>query len=246
MDRKLTAAVVAVLLVSAALGVGLTGAVGQTAGNRQATISVSGNGEVAAQPDEAVVSVAVTATAENASAAASQVAANASTLRAALNDSALVTEVRTTGYSIRERQAQDQLPGPPGQDGQQQTVTYVARQSFAVTVANVSDAGSVIDIAVSEGASEVDGVRFTLSDERRAELREEAVQRAVADARLQAEAVATATNLTLGSIQSVSVGGANVLTQRAELAAANTNTVIQPREVTVSASVRITYNATSG
>lgn len=245
MARQLSAVVVAVLLVGAALGVGVTAATGQAAVN-QVTISVSGNGEVAAQPDEAVVYVSVTATAENASAAASAVAANVSELRTALDDSNLTSDVRTTDYSISQRTAREQLPGPPGQGGQQGTVTYVARQSFAITVPNVSEAGSVIDVAVAAGATEVRGVQFTLSEERRRELRTEAIQRAVEDARFQAEAVAAATNLTLGSIQSVSVGGGNVFAERVQLAAASRDTVIQPREVTVSASVQVVYNATTG
>jgi uncharacterized protein YggE len=243
MARQLSAVVVAVLLVGAALGVGVTAAAGQAAAN-QATISVSGSGEVAAQPDQAIVFVSVTATAENASAAASQVAANVSALRTALDDSNLTSDVRTTDYSIRQQTAQDQFPGPPGQ-GDQQTVTYVARQSFAVTVRNVTESGSVIDVAVAAGATDVRGIQFTLSEERRRELRAEAIQRAVVDARFRAEAVAAATNLTLGSIQSVSVGGGNVFAERVQLAAADRDTVIQPREVTVSASVQVVYNATA-
>lgn len=124
------------------------------------------------------------------------------------------------------------------------TRSYVARQSFRIAVNDTDAAGRVIDLAVGNGATEVDGVEFTLSDERRREVRGTAIDRAVSDARSQAEAVASSTGLSVGDVRSVSVGGGGFVGVRGD--AAGGGTVIEPGPVTVSVSVGITYNATGG
>jgi hypothetical protein len=247
MVRKLTAIGLVALLVSAVV-VGPAAALGGqqaaslhdarlTAGNDSemntstATITVTGSGAVEAQPDRALVSVSVTATGENASVAAQRLAANVSQLRAALTESNLTDSVQTTSYRVGERRI-----------GDRGETTTVARQSFEIGVPNTSDVGAVIDLAVDAGATEIGGVEFTLSEERREELRRTAIERAVDDAREQAEAVAASTELRITGIESVSVGGGGFVGVRLETA--NADTVVEPSPVTVSVSVQITYDAT--
>ncbi|MFB6140472.1 MAG: SIMPL domain-containing protein [Halosimplex sp.] len=239
MERKLTAIAVTSVVLLSVLGVAGAGTLGsQSAGNETATVSVSATGTVTAEPDRAVVYVAATAEGENASAATSDLASNVSDLRAALDDENLSVEsVETTGYSVyRERPGEGQGQGSA-------PTTYVARQSFAVTTTDVSGAGAVIDTAVANGATEVGGVQFTLSEDRRQELRTEAIGAAVDDARVQAEAVADSTGLTLGSVRSVSTG--QEVGFFGERVAAADGTTIDASPVSVSATVDITYNATA-
>ncbi|WP_435346686.1 SIMPL domain-containing protein [Haloarchaeobius sp. HRN-SO-5] len=199
-------------------------------GDGTATVTVSGTGEASAEPNRALVFVAVTATGDSASAAADGVAANASWLRSALASSRLVDEVTTTDYRIFERR---------NDDG---TRTFVARQSFEVTVPDPDDAGAVVDLAVDSGATEVNGVAFTLSRSRYESLRERALERAVEDARDQAEVLAASTDLALENVRRV-VRDDPSFVPRQELAATS-GTVVDPGPVTVTASVTVTYNAT--
>lgn len=240
MRHTLAAVALAGLLVVGLVGVGGTTAIDTRqetdANDSSASITVSGTGDASAEPDRALVFVAATATADSSSAAAERLAANVSDLREAFGDGngTAVEQIRTTGYNVFERR----------ENG---TVSYVARQSFELTVTDTEAVGDVVDRAVDAGATEVEGVAFTLSRERHREVRATAIDRAVADARAEAEAVAASTDLALDGVRSVSTDEPGFgPVSAAEETADRGGTVIDPSPVRVTASVRITYNATSG
>mgnify|MGYP000669332501 CR=1 FL=1 len=236
MNRKLAVVALTGVVLLSTVGFGsaaLLGSVqaGNQAGNQAATVTVSATGSVTAEPDRAVVGVTATAEADNATAATDRLAENVSTLRDALDDGTLSVEsVATTSYSVLQRTDNG-------------TTTYVARQSFAVTTTNTSEAGAVVDTAVANGATAIDGVAFAISEERRQALRADAIDEAVDDARNQADAVADSTGLSLGTVRSVSTGDASGFLLERDAAA---GTTVEPSPVTVSATVEITYNATAG
>lgn len=240
MAQKLSVVVVVFALVASVATAGFVGAAGGVqskavaaqapAAANQTTISVSATGSVSAQPDSAAVHVASTARADNASQATQQLASNVSTLRDALEAAGVPTDaIRTTDFQVFQQR----------DDG---NATFVARQSFEVTVSNTTEVGRVIDIAVANGATDVFGVEFQLSPERQQELRSQAIDNAIEDARDQAAAVASSANLALGTPQSISVsaGGFTPLVERAD---AGTDIDVSP--VTVTVSVQVTYNATA-
>lgn len=203
----------------------------QTAAGGTPTISASGTGEVTADPDQALVDVAVTATAASPSAATDRLANRTARLRAVLADAGLPEDaVLTTGFQLSERREEPET-------------AFVARQSFELTVANTSDVGRIVDVAVAGGATEVFGVTFTLSPERRQDLRRTAIDRAVVDARAQADAVAASTDLTITGVRSVATGQGQVVPVFERFAVSETT--IDPGPVTVTASVQITYEATA-
>lgn len=231
MVRTPVALAVAGLVILGLFVAGMTtpaGGQGTDAGNEIGTISVSGTGEASAEPDRAVVFVAATATADTSSEAAEELAGNVSRLREALTASNRTDDVRTTDYRIFQRE----------ENGAR---TYVARQAFEVGVPDTGDVGAVIDTAVGAGATEVNGVSFTLSEERRREIRATAIDRAVGDARDRADAVAASTGLAVGEVRSVSVADGGFVPLQRE--AADAGTTIDPGPVTVTSTVRITYEA---
>ncbi|MFB6152558.1 MAG: SIMPL domain-containing protein [Haloarculaceae archaeon] len=232
MERKLTAVVLASVMLLSVLGATGAGTLAaanhaantaaNTAGNA-ATVSASATGEVTAQPDRAVVHLTVSADGSNASEATDALDADVSMLRRALDDENLsVQSVRTTGLAVREG-------GDAG---------YVASQAFAVTT-DADAVGDVVDVAFDSGADEVTATEFTLSPERERALQREAIERAVANARFQAEVVANSTGLTLAGVHSVSVSGVSDAS-----AMLRNGTAVAPEPVTVSATVAVTYNAT--
>ena len=236
---------VAVLFVLLTL-VAAVGPLGGVAAAEQAapgtaTISVSAVGTAEAAPDVAIVSVAITARADGAAAVRDQIANNASQLRSALLD-ANVSEgqLRTTGFSItREVRVED---------GTERPVGFQGVQSFEITLSNTSRAGEIIDLAVANGANRVDGVVFTLSEERGRELRAEALREAMTNARSDAEAIAAAGNLSITGIGSVSTFSPGVLAESADVTEARAPgepTRIDAGPVTVTAEVTVVYNATS-
>jgi uncharacterized protein YggE len=201
------------------------------------TISVTGSGEVQVAPDRAIVSFAVETTADKASAAAEANArtskAVAAALRARLGEQ---DEVSTTHYSLdpfyepRERAAAE----PPRISG------YVARNQVRVETLRIDTVGALIDTAIHAGANRVDGLQFDLQDRSAAE--RDALRRAGAQARLQAESVAEALGVRLKRVIGATTGSPSIFQPRYAMAAEmRASTPIEAGNVTVSATLQVVY-----
>jgi hypothetical protein len=212
----------------------------RTIGAANAThVSVTGSGTISAEADLALVRVSVTALADSADEARQQVAADADRMTAALRDAGVDDDAVTT---LSYRIAPEYDASPDGRE----LVGYRAIHAFSVEVAP-ADAGRVVDLAVGNGADTVDGVAFTLTDETRADLREQALAQAVERARADADAVAAAADLSITEVHRVDVGGDYVpygtAVREVTGGDAGAGTVIEPGPVTVRASVSVTYVA---
>lgn len=204
------------------------------------TVTVAASGQASAQPDVAVLHLESSATAEDPGTAADRLARNVSRLRAALRAADVPADrITTSSYDLsRERPGPGPTPGATDGD-------YVARQRLAVRVANTSRVGELIDVAVANGATAVEGVEFTLSDEQRSRLHRRALEGVMATARERAETVATAEGLTLTGVRRVTTGddGPGPVATEAALASGDAGTRVESGPVTVGASVRVTYVA---
>lgn len=210
-----------------------------TDGPEGPTISVSSSGSVDAAPDLAVVYLSVEAEADSAEAARAQVASDATRMRDALRDAGISDDaVTTTGFAVH-------IVYDYSNEGRE-VVGYRAVHSYRVEV-SPEEAGTVIDTAVGNGATRVSGVQFTLSDERRQELRAQALEEAMTSARADADAIAGASDLTVSGVHSVSTsngGGGPIYYDRAVAEAGDgASTVLEPGDVTVTASVSVVYTA---
>lgn len=170
------------------------------------TIAVSGEGRVSAPPDLAVVSFGVETTAP---AAATAVADNArkstalvEAIKRRIGDK---DKVATTQYSLspvyepRDRAS----AAPPRISG------YVASNLVRVELHDVTAVGTLIDAATGAGANRATDLQFTL--EERGEAQANALARAGADARRQAEATASALGVELGRVLSATTSGGPVV-----------------------------------
>lgn len=206
--------------------------------NAGPSIAATGVGTVEADPDLAVVRLSVVAVADSADAARADAADRTDRLVAALRDAGVDEEdVATVGYHLGPRYDY--------RAEQRELVGYRAVHSLTVEVAP-DRAGAVVDAAVGAAEVTVDGVQFTLSDETRQQLREEAVAAAVADARSDADAAASAAGLTVTGVDTMTVGGSGPVfpVRYAEATAdAGGKTSFQPGPVTVRVSVQVTYRA---
>jgi uncharacterized protein YggE len=197
------------------------------------TVSVSATGTVSTDPDRAVVQASVEQTADTADAARERVAADVGRVRTALDEAGVPADAVTTdGYGV----------GPVYGEGRD-PVGYRATHVLAVET-TPDEAGTVVDAAVGNGATRVDGVRFTLSDERRTDLRATAVDRAMAAARTDADTVAATADRSVTGVESVRVG-ADVsdgpFARGGEADASATR--FDPGPVSVTATVDVTYRA---
>jgi len=215
----------------------------QAGDGTEQTITVGASGSIEAEPDRAVVEVAVTASGEDVSTVRRQLAENASSMRDALNEAGIGNDsISTEYYDISRDRHRERGRDEP---------KYRARHAFTVTVEEPDRVGEVIVVAVENGASEVDRVRFTLTKETRRELREEALADAMSNARTQADTIAGNSGLRVDGVATVSTAEVDVRQFRretVELAAAGDGgggTSISSGPVTVTAQVQVVYDASS-
>lgn len=232
-----------VVLIAVLIGsAGVAGATAADANNdsestdSEPTITVSGEGSVDAPPDEAVVSLAVVAEGDDPASVRDDLDDGADGLREALvaaNVSA--DEIETTDLRIEER---FRTPG-------EQEPAYRGVHAFRVTLDDTERVGPVVDAAADAGA-EIRWLTYRLSSETRDDLRDEALVLAMDDARRQADTLAAAGDLRVTGIRDVDAANQQVTPVRFEedvLEVATNGTTIEPGDVSVSATVRVTYDA---
>lgn len=233
---------VAILLLAA---VGAATAVTPTAQTDQPEkqIDVAASAEVSAQPDQALLRLGVVATAEDAQTARNQVAENVTTVRSALMELNVSAEqIETVNYDIGETRDRAEP---------EQTSGYRAVHTLEITLADIDTVGDVIDGAVDSGANHVQGVSFTLSDEKRHELRQDALEQAMDRGRTDADTLASSADLRVVGASAISASDVSVSPYRVEhgmlesAGDAAASTTIESGPVDVSASVQVVYNATS-
>ena len=231
--------ILALTLVAAVLLAGCTATPLQSAAggaSDESTVSVSASGSATADPDLAIVSLSAGATADSAATARGRVATGVSGVRTALADAGVPdANVTTVGFAIS--------PVYEPVDEGHEVSGY--RASHALTVETTPDrAGEVIDDAVGAGATSVDGVQFTLSDERRATLRATALDDAMSAARTDADGLAATADRTITGVRHVSTGAdfGPLLSTRSAFED-GAGTTLKPGPVTVRVSVDVTYTA---
>jgi len=205
-----------------------------TSGTPQAnSITVSGTGQIQAQPDEAFVSAGVQTRA--------QTAQDAQTTNNRQMQ-AVIDAVKALGIPAKDIQTSGVSLSPVY--GTNETLQgYEARNTINVTVEQINQAGQVLDTAVKAGANQTGGISFGLKND--TALRNKALAAAVADARSKADALAGAASLKISGIQAISESSVNVPipVARAPLgAAASPQAVpVEPGQLTVTAQVTVVY-----
>jgi uncharacterized protein YggE len=222
----------------ALLALAITQAPARAAESSARTIVVSGSGEARARPDLANLSFAIETHAPTAAEASSRNAALAQkvidALKAKLDAKGIVS---TGGYSLT----------PDYEQGEHRTrpriVGYNAQNSITVQTGALTLVGGLIDSAVAAGANRVNYLNFTLKDDTHA--RGEAIAAASHDAQAQARALAASLGLKLGRVikaTTVSEARPMPMAQYQGLAmSARAATPIEPGEMTVPATVTLTY-----
>jgi uncharacterized protein YggE len=204
-------------------------------------IDVSGQGSIDRTPDQAVVSFSIVTNDDAAERATSANNATYNALVGKLNGLGLgPAAIKTTGYYLRY------TPRPAQPNPQfAQRYGYVVTRNVGVTTPRTDQAGAIVDAAVAAGVSTVGGIAFGLRDGRAAY--RAALAAAVADAASQADALAAAAHLRIVRIRAISAGSTAVprvfapALRMAAAAPAVVPTDVQPSDLTVTATVSVTY-----
>ena len=154
--------------------------------NRRVTrVMITGDSIVQAQPDTAIVTIAVVTQNRSAISAQQENATKTDAVVRALKAAAgSGSEVKTSGYSLQPQRIYKENQPP--------TITgYEARNAVTVTLSDLTKVGSIIDAAAQAGANDVSGIAFTLRQDRQARDRalSEATREAVSKAQVIAQAL---------------------------------------------------------
>ncbi|TVR60978.1 MAG: DUF541 domain-containing protein [Gemmatimonadales bacterium] len=220
----------------------LTGAVPAVSAQDTSQLTVRGNGEVEVEPDRARIQFAVETEAGTAAEAGAANADLMDRVMSALRRSEAGGEARleTSGYQLQPRY------GPMDRDRGREIVGYTARNTLQVISDDVEAVGPLVDLALDAGANRVAGLQFEIRDPEPHRL--EALRRAVAQARAEAEVMAEALGMRLGLPTQVE-GGAQRPSPRSmalqafapDMMAAATETPVEAGRQSVTASVTIRW-----
>lgn len=206
------------------------------------TIQVAASGSVGANPNQAIVRVAVVTTADDVATARQQLTENVSRMREALAEIGInSSQISTAHYDIR----QEREPRRAKQGEQPQ---YRAIHAFRITLSDLEKTGKVIDTAVTNGANRVEGVQFAITQQKRQQLRQQALEAAMANARQQAETLAGTSGLTVTGVKRIQTGQPRYHGYDAAMTTAAGSaggTEISSGTITVSVQVQVAYNATA-
>jgi uncharacterized protein YggE len=151
---------------------------------RLTRVMVVGDSIVQAQPDTAILTIAVVTQNRSAIEAQQENATKTDAVLRALKAAAGAgAEVKTSGYALQPQRVY--------KEGQPPTISgYEARNMVTVTMSDLNKIGNVIDAAAQAGSNDVSGIAFTLRQDRPA--RDRALGEATREAMSKAQVIAQA------------------------------------------------------
>lgn len=210
-------------------------------------VTVAGEGRVTMTPDRAVISLGATSqedTAVKAQNTVNNIVRRATEAIEQLELEGLV--VQTSRVSLRavyDRRNMRSNNEPP------ELVGYAASLTISVRVDDIAGVSKIIDEAMEQGVNQMNGISFTLADDRDAQ--RDALSNAVADARSKARTIAGALGMPLGELIEVREAGTDRPEPRGSGgmarsmmsmdAASPVPTPVEAGEIEVTARIQMTY-----
>ncbi len=201
---------------------------------KPATVTVTAQGSVQAQPDTAVAQFAISGQNADVKTAYAQAQEQAVELRA---------QLREQGFTPRQA-TWSQYSVSPNWDYQTHHITsYTVSAGVQLLITDFGRIAPLINAMSGSGSSALQGVSFELRHG--AAARKAAIAAAYATARAQAEALAAAAGGKLGKLVSASVGAAPLLAPQVRLMAAEAAPApveqFTPQKITVTANVSVVF-----
>lgn len=198
---------------------------------------VTGEGEVAVEPDMALLSLGVSKEARRAGEAMAEASAALAQVLTSLAEADIpARDIQTTSINLTPIWDHRQPGETPRVRG------YTASHMLQVKLRDLGSMGALLDEVVGQGANQLHGLQFTLADPDPA--RDAARVEAVAEARARAMLLAEAAGLTLGPIIRLSEGAASapgpVMPLAREMFAAG-DVPVAAGEVDIRAAVTLVY-----
>ena len=203
------------------------------------TVAVSATGTVEVMPDIAYVTAGVVTQDEDATQAQQGNSDAMNALFDALKAAGLTEDdIDTTGYSVYPMSSYDY------DTGESEIYAYEVTNTVRIAVRDLARVGEIIDIAGGSGANTNFSITFTL--ENKDAFYNDALTKAMAEARAKADTLAEAGGFTIAGVLTVSEGGYNdypvyEYAAVADEEGAYRETPISAGELDVSASITVVY-----
>jgi uncharacterized protein len=205
------------------------------------TLTVSGTGVAYLTPDIAYVNIGVHTENNDAAMAVSSNNTNSQKVIDALKKFGIADkDIQTTNFSIYPQQQFDNQGKSTG------VINYVVDNTVYVTVRDLSKIGNLLDSVVQAGANSINSIQFDVTD--RTKALSDARQAAIADAKAQAQEVASAAGVILGVVQSIDITGGStppmpVYSAKAggAMLDAAASVPVNPGQLTVTINVNVVY-----
>jgi uncharacterized protein YggE len=157
------------------------------------TITVSASGKVTIVPDVARINLGVSITKPTVKAVRQAGAKAMTDIIAAVKALGVAdADIQTTNLNLYPQYGNGSAP---------KVVAYQISEQVQITVRDLDKAGDVVDAAAAHGATDVNGISFEIADPVKAQ--NDARAAAVAAARTSAQAMASAGNVSLGAVVSI-------------------------------------------
>ncbi|MBW2981577.1 SIMPL domain-containing protein [Candidatus Woesearchaeota archaeon] len=205
------------------------------------TINVEGSSEITVDPDQAEAWVGVSIVDVSADLAQQQV-------NTAIND--IINSLKAAGIS-EDDISTEQLSiyeERRWESGKSTVVGWRATQTLKIKTTELTKVGQIVDIAVDNGANQINSINFGLSEEKEQEYKKQAIAQATTNAKEKAETIADSLGAKLGKIRSVSESGfyyrpyAYAMEKTIGDEAVAEAAQVLPGDVTVTARINIVYN----
>ena len=160
-------------------------------------MTVTGNGRVYLTPDVAYINIGVHTEASDVTEALNSNTAQAQAVAAVLVERGVdPKDIQTTAFNVYP--SQQYSP-----EGKPLEMKYIVDNTVYVTVRDLTRLGEMLDAVVKSGANNITGIQFDISNKDQAMV--EARQKAVEDARKQAEELTAAAGVKLGKLLSINI-----------------------------------------
>jgi hypothetical protein len=161
------------------------------------TINVEGTSELSVDPDEAEVWAGYSIVKLNAEDAQNDANKVINSIIKGLKEAGIPEEdMKTESLSLYEERRWE--------EGKSSVIGWRASQTLKIKTKELSKVGSIVDIAVNNGANQINNINFRLSEAKEQEYKKKALADAAKNAKEKAETIAESLGVKLGDIRSVS------------------------------------------
>lgn len=202
------------------------------------TISVSGTGTAIASPDQVTLQLGVETVSEDPSEAISENSERMNAVMGVLTGMKIPQDtIQTVNYSMWVEDVYD-ANGPTGQK------RYHLTNQISVQLDNLDQTGNLLEKATKAGANNIGGITFGVADT--TEMKQIALDNAVADARQKAERLAADLDLKVGAVRSVIEGvqASSPMPVYAEAAMGGGGVPVSSGQFSVIAQVQVVFDLT--